>query len=86
MKFSPSEMSETNSKCFGYYTSQTTLICGPDATLECPFANSDAHPTRDFTEGEAELFQGWSASYPKSPVNGRAGTGLGLATAGCYIF
>ena len=35
-------MLETNSKCFGYYTSQITHICGPDAALECPLADADA--------------------------------------------
>lgn len=28
-------MLETNSKCFGYYASQITHICGPDAAPEC---------------------------------------------------
>ena len=42
LKSPPSEMLETNSKCFGYYASQITHICGPDAALECPPADADA--------------------------------------------
>ena len=42
LKSPPSEMLETNSKCFGYYTSQITHICGPDAAPECPLADADA--------------------------------------------
>lgn len=44
---------------------QIIHICGPDATLEYWFATSDVDPPHNFTEGEIELVQRWSVTYPK---------------------
>lgn len=69
-------MLKTNSKCFGYCMGQMTHICGPDATLDCQFATSDADPLHDFREGKIELFQRRSVTYPKSRSWPRTELGL----------
>lgn len=49
---------------------------GARRNLGMPVFNSDADPPEDFREGEVELSQRGSATYPKSLLNRRAGAGI----------